>query len=80
MEHCHVIVILMVHSVLSVKNSVVSVHVNQMLLGDVARPVKLDFMVSLTANHATVLQLPSVRLIQVKFEQKCVLSSDCNEK
>lgn len=58
------------HLVLSVKNSVVSVHASQMLLGDVARPVALDSMVFLTVNHVTVLQLPFVKLIQVKFEQK----------
>jgi hypothetical protein len=67
---CHAIVILMDHSVLSVKNSVVSVHANQMLLDDVARPVKLDSTVFQTADHVTALQLPSVRLTQVTLGQK----------
>lgn len=70
MEHWHVSAILMAHSVLNVKNLVVSVHANQMLLGDVVGPVVLDFMVSLTANRVTVPQLHSVKLTQVRFKQK----------
>lgn len=67
MELCHAIVILMDHSVLSVKNSVASVHASQMLLGDVVKPVVLDSMVFLAVNHVTVLQLLFVKLIQVKI-------------
>lgn len=70
MERCCVIAILMAHSVLNVKNLVASVHVNQTLLGDVVRPVVLDFMASLTANHVTVPQLRSVKLTQVRFKHK----------
>jgi hypothetical protein len=73
MEHCHVIVILMAHLALSVKNLVGNVCASQMLLGDVVRPVVLDFMVFLTANHVIVLQLHSARLTQVKFKQELVI-------
>jgi hypothetical protein len=52
-------------SVLSVKNMVVNVRANRTLSGDVAKPVALDFMVSLTADHVIVLQLHFVKLTQV---------------
>jgi len=49
---------------------VVNVRANQTLSGDVARPVALDFMVSLTADLVIVLQLHFVRLIQVSSRFK----------
>jgi hypothetical protein len=67
MEHCHVIVILTDHLVSSVKSMVVSVRANRTLLGDAAKPVALDFMVSLTADHVIALQLHFVRLTQVNL-------------
>jgi hypothetical protein len=70
MEHCHVIVILMGHLVLSVRNMVVSVRANRMLLADAVKPVALDFMVYLTADHVIVLQLHFVRLTQVNARFK----------
>jgi hypothetical protein len=51
--------------VLSVKNTVVNARANRTLSGDVVKPVAPDFMVSLTADHAIVLQLHFVRLSQV---------------
>ena len=56
--------------VLSVRSMVVNVRANQTLSGDVARPVALDFMVSLTADLVIVLQLHFVRLIQVSSRFK----------
>ena len=56
--------------VLSVKNMVVSVRANRTLSDDVVKPVALDFMVSLTADHVIVLQLHFVRLTQVSSKFK----------
>jgi hypothetical protein len=70
MERCHVIAILMGHLVLSAKNMVVNVHANRTLSGDVVKPVALDFLVSLTADHVIVLQLHFVILTQVSSRFK----------
>jgi hypothetical protein len=58
------------HLVLNVKNMVVNVLADRMLLGDAVKPVAPDFMVSLTADHVTVLQLRFVRLTQVRSRFK----------
>ena len=54
----------------SVKNTAVNVRANRTLSGDVAKPVALDFMVSLTADRVIVLQPHFVRLTQVSSRFK----------